>query len=270
VKDIEASELAPLEFLKNKVLLTEIDDAQVLDLEHNRATRANGLLLREEKGRLLLCAVDTSVSALLRHITGGRFSYVPEDKVHDWTTIEYLRGDPRAVKSGRSYRSKITELPAGEIARLSAQLPYMHAAELLTLLPDALAINTLEAMTARRQLQVFEELDEERALRLLEMMAPDVAADLMGALETETMQHYLDHLPKEKSERIIELLYYPERTVGGIMTNDIVFAPAWLTIAEARRRLFRLDLFQPDVYLYDYCDGSDALCFWTKRDRYGC
>ena len=37
------------------------------------------------------------------------------------------------------------------------------------------------------------------------------------------MQGYLDHLPKIQSERIVELLLFPEGTVGGIMTNDIVF-----------------------------------------------
>src|SRR5215467_10008701 len=79
VKDVEAGQLAPEEFLRNKVLLSDIDDSQVLDLKHLRATRANGLLLREENGRVVLCAVDTSISALLRHVTGGRFGYVPAD-----------------------------------------------------------------------------------------------------------------------------------------------------------------------------------------------
>lgn len=262
VKDIEASVLAPKESLKKKVLLSDIDDALVLDLDDLRATRANGLLLKEENGKLLLCGVDTSVSALLRHITSDRFSYVPENKVHDWTNIEFLRGDPGAVKSGMPYRHRITRLPAGEIARLSAQIPYMHAAELLTLLPDALAINTLEAMTARRRLQVFEELDEERALQLLKIMAPDVAADLLGTLETETMERYLERLPNLHSERIVQLLCYPEHTVGGIMTNDIVFAPMRFTIAEARDKL-RERLKEPDfVYLIFIVDDET-----TKRQR---
>ena len=249
VKDIETSELAPDEWLKRRVLLGDIDDSLVLDLEHHRVARANGLLLKEENGMLVLCGVDTSMSAILRKLTGGRFSYVPDTTVRDWTTIEFLRGNPGAVKSGMPYRHQITHLPAGEIARLSRQLPYMHAAELLTLLPDTLAINTLEAMPARRQLQVFEELDEERASRLLEIMAPDLAADLLGALQTETMQAYLDRLPKIHCERIIDLLRFPEHTVGGIMTNDIVFAPMRLTIAQAREKL-RQRLKEPDfVYL---------------------
>jgi CBS domain-containing protein len=262
VKDIEAGTLAPPESLKKKVLLTDIDDAMVLDLKHHRAARANGLLLKEESGNLLLCGVDTSFSAILRHITGGRFSYVPDATVHDWANIEFLRGDPQAVKAGMLYRHQIAQLPAGEIARLTNQLPYMHAAELVTLLPDALAINTLEAMTARRRLQVFEELDDDRALRMLEIMAPDVAADLMGVLQTATMQDYLDRLPTIQSERIVDLLSFPEHTVGGIMTNDIVFAPMRLTIAEAREKL-RERLKEPDfVYLIFIVDDE-----MTKRQQ---
>ncbi len=47
VKNIEAGELAPLEWLKKRVLLSDIHDSLVLDLEHLRAARANGLLLKE-------------------------------------------------------------------------------------------------------------------------------------------------------------------------------------------------------------------------------
>src|SRR5258707_15810015 len=55
VKDIEASELAPEEWLRRKVLLSDVHDSLILDLEHLRAARANGLLLKEENERLLLC-----------------------------------------------------------------------------------------------------------------------------------------------------------------------------------------------------------------------
>ena len=258
VKDIEAGELAPEEWLRKRVLLNDVHDSLILDLEHLRAARANGLLLKEENGSLLLCGIDTSLSATLRWLTGGRFGYVPKATIHDWTAIEFLRGDPQAVKSCMVEGEGIAQLPAGEIARLANQLPYMHAAELVMLLPDALAINTLEAMTARRRLQVFEELTEQRALRMLELMAPDVAADLMGTLQTETMEGFLDQLPEAQSKRIIDLLRYPEHCVGGIMTNDIVFAPMRMTIAEAREKL-RERLKEPDfVYLIFIVDDETA------------
>src|SRR5260370_4798837 len=119
VKDVEASELAPPESLKKKVLLSDIDDALILDLKHHRAARANGLLLKEENGNLLLCGVDTSLSAILRWATGGRFSYVPDATVHDWTTIEFLRGDPQAVQAGMASRHQVAPLPPRGIPRLT-------------------------------------------------------------------------------------------------------------------------------------------------------
>jgi CBS domain-containing protein len=258
VKDVEAGELAPEEWLRKRVLLSDVHDSLILDLENLRAARANGLLLKEEDGSLLLCGIDTSLSATLRWLTGGRFGYVPKATTHDWTAIEFLRGDPQPVKSCMVDGEGIAKLPAGEIARLANQLPYMHAAELVMLLPDALAINTLEAMTARRRLQVFEELTASRGLRMLEIMAPDIAADLMGALQTETMEGFLDQLPEAQSKRIVELLRYPEHCVGGIMTNDIVFAPMRMTIAEAREKL-RERLKEPDfVYLIFIVDDETA------------
>ena len=262
VRDIEASEIVPLDWRKKRVILGDIQDALVLDIEHRRAARANDLLLKEENGKLLLKSVDTSLKAILRRMSRGLYNRVTKSSIHDWRQVEFLRGNPQAVRSGISYLHRITELPAGEISYLTNQLPYLHAAELLTLLPAPLAINTLEGMTKRRQLQVFEELDEDRALCLLKIMAPDIAADLMGRLQTETMMLYLDRLPKVQSERIIELLRYPEDTVGGIMTNDIVFAPMWLTIAEARERL-RERLKEPDfIYLIFIVDDEK-----TKQQR---
>src|SRR3984893_17974544 len=209
VKDVEAEELAPEEWLRKRVLLSDVHDSLILDLEHLRAARANGLLLKEENADLLLCGIDTSLSATVRWLTGGRVGYCPKATTHDWTAIEFLRGDPQAVKKCMVDGEGIAKLPAGEIARLASQLPYIHAAGLLMLLSDALALNSLEAMTARRRLQVCEELTEQRGLRMLELMAPDVAADLMGTLQTETMEKFLDQLPVTQSKPIIDLLRYP-------------------------------------------------------------
>lgn len=259
VSDLEMGDAATTGSLKTEVLLKhDILDALILDLQNRRATRANDLQLIEEDGTLSLRAADTSVRAMLRRLSRGRFGVVREDALYDWKYVEFLRGDPQAVKSGAGYQLRITRLPPGEIARLCDPLPYLHAAELITLLPDAKAVDVLEAMSPERQLQVFEELDEEQAIRLLSIMAPDVAADLVGRLQTAAMKHYLERLPKKQGERIIELLRYPERTVGGIMTNDVVYARGDLTVAEAREVL-RERLKDPEfVYLIYIVDDEKA------------
>jgi CBS domain-containing protein len=257
VNDIELADEVSLESVADDVLLQrDVLDALVLDLQNRRATRANDLQLEEVDGNLNLHAADTSVRAVLRRITRGLYSQVRESALYDWKYVEFLRGDPHAVQNEAGSHLRITRLPPGEIAQLAELVPYLHAAELITLLPDPKAVDALEAMSDERQLQVFEELDEEQAIRLLAIMAPDVAADLVGRLQTNTMKRYIERLPKKQCERIIELLRYPDDTVGGIMTNDVAFIRCDITTQEARIEL-RERLKSPDFAYFIYIVEND-------------
>jgi CBS domain-containing protein len=258
IDNFDAAKLVAPESLENEVLLSrDVIDALVLDLHNRRATRANDLWLEEESGQLLLKAADTTPWAVLRRLSRGAFGSKPSRAPYDWKYIEFLRGDPHAVKNGAGYHMRIQRLPPGEIAGLASELPYLHAAELLTLLPDPIAADALEAMTPERQVQVFGELNDEQGLRLLAMMAPDHATDLLGRLSSALTKSFLERLPKVHSDALVELLRYPEDTVGGIMRNDVVILPLNLKIAEARLAL-RERLRQPDFTYFIYVVEDDA------------
>lgn len=252
VADLDAATLPSQEELQEEVLLRrDILDALVLDLARQHALRANDLWLVEEGGVLRLRAVDASPWAVLRRLSRGLLGREAGRDLHDWRSIEFLRGDPRAALAGRDYHRRIAHLPPGQIASLMEGLPYLHAAELLTLLPDPLAADTLEVMTPERRLQVFEELDDAYAERLLALMAPDNAADLLGQLPLEQARRRVENLPAPQRERVVALLRYPDDTAGGIMTNDVATVPAGSTVREARERL-RGELATPDMPYYVY------------------
>ncbi len=258
IENFQVAKPATEESLGKDVLLRrDIIDALVLDLHNRRATRANDLWLEEENGQLLLKAADTTALAVLRRLSRGLFGRKASRAPYDWKYIEFLRGDPHAIRNGAGYHMRIKRLPAGEIAGLSAALPYLHAAELLTLLPDPIATDTLEAMLPERQVQVFGELDDEQALRLLALMAADDAVDLLGRLSPDLTKGFLDRLPKDRSDALVELLRYPEDTIGGIMTNDVVTLTADLTVREARLTL-RDRLRQADFTHFIYVVENDA------------
>jgi CBS domain-containing protein len=257
VEDLSASIPTTSESLTQEVLLRrDVIDALVLDLEHRHATRANDLWLEEKSGQLILTAADISARAVIRRLSRGLFGSTPRLALIDWKYTEFLRGDPGAVKNGAGYRMRIRRLPPGEIAGLCSAIPYLHAAELLILLPDPVAADTLELMTPDRQLQVFGVLEEAQALKLLALMAPDAATDLLGRLPPETTKTCLDRLPAERSNRLLDLLRYPADTVGGIMTSDVVSLPMTLTIAEARLAL-RERLKEPDFTHFIYIVETD-------------
>jgi Mg/Co/Ni transporter MgtE len=205
---------------------------------------------------LALKAADTSAGAVLRRLSRGWLAGNPDQLRYDWKYIEFLRGDPLSVKSKGNYQMRIGLLPPGQIAGLSHSLPYLHAAELLTLLPDHIAADTLELLPIERQIQVFGVLEEKQAERILARMAPNAAADLLGRQTPQVMKNYLERLPQEQTERLIELLRYPEDTVGGIMTNDFVSIPLDITVREAREMLHERLKF-PDFTYFIYVIDSD-------------
>jgi magnesium transporter len=246
VREVSGDQLAAAVLLRRDLL-----DTLLIDLQHRHAFRANDLELAEQSGQLLLRAADSSPRAIVRRFSHGIIGRGAPRDLQDWRWIEFLRGDPRAALAGRDYHRRIARLPPGQIATLMDYLPYLHAAEMLTLLPDPIAADTLESMSVERQLQVFEELDEDQCNRLLALMAPDDAAVLISKLHPPRAQQYLEQLPEPQRGRLLELLRYPRNTAGGIMTNEVVIAPAGLTVREAKTML-RDRLKTPDLIYYVY------------------
>lgn len=268
ISELDAAMDTSASFLAKSVLLKrDILDALVLDLNARRAMRANDLWLEEENRRITLRAVDASVSAILRRLSRDTLGH--GRNLHDWKYIEFLRGDPEAARSGADYHRRIASLPPGEIAHLTDSLPYLHAAELLTLLPDPIAADTLESMEPVRQVQIYDELDDDQQTRILALMRPDEAADLIGPLRPDEARVALERLPAERRAQVIDLLRYPEDTAGGIMNNDLVIVPAGLTIEEACRRL-RDRLSEPDfvyfIYVVDDEETQRLLGVLTLRE----
>jgi Mg/Co/Ni transporter MgtE len=223
----------------------------VVDVGQRHTLRANDLWFREEEGQLWLAGADESPWAVLRRLGRGFLGRGGARRLVDWKDMEFLRGDPRTARAGRDYHRQITRLQPAEIACLLDALPYLHAAELLTLIPDPIAADTLEVMSIERQAQVIQVLEEDQAVRLLELMAPDLGADLLGVLKPERAQHFLTRLGEAPRELLVNLLRYPSDTAGGIMTNQLVCVPASLPVGDARRDLKpRIGLPDFAQYLY--------------------
>ena len=144
------------------VLLADgILDALVLDLQNRRATRANDLLLEEEGDQLQLRAADTGFGAILRRLNRGRYGPLAKNTLYDWKYVEFLRGDPEPLEARAANTCAL--VPATGRNRSTHRFSTLpDAAELITLLADPKAADTLERMSPERQLQVFEELARTR------------------------------------------------------------------------------------------------------------
>jgi magnesium transporter len=222
-----------------------------VDVALRHTMRANDLWLRESDGQLALVGADISAWAVLRRVGRGLLGRGAERALLDWQDLEFLRGHPDLARENRDYHHRITQLQPPEIAHVLDELPYLHAAELLSIIPDPLAADTLEAMSLGRQAQVVDELDDDQVARLLELMAPDAAADLLGGIDPARVENLLRPLGEAQRNRVLDLLRFPPDTAGGIMTNQLPVLPATLTVAAARQVL-QDQLAGPDFVYYIY------------------
>jgi CBS domain-containing protein len=267
VHDLRAAHEAALD--RSVLAKRDIMDALVVDVERRHTLRANDLWFREENCQLWLAGADASPWAVLRRLGHGLLGRGAGRQLLDWKDLEFLRGDPRAASEGRDYHRQITRLAPAEIARLLDGLPYLHAAELLTLIDDPIAADTLEAMTRERQAQVIQVLDKDQAAQLLALMAPDLAADLLSAVSPDAARLLIGGVPQERRALILDLLRYPDDTAGGIMTNLLVRVPADMRIGDARRDL-KPRICAPDfaayLYVVDNDENRQLLGVVTLRD----
>ena len=254
VGDLEAA--APTEVTYSVLARRDIMDALIVDVGKRHALRANDLWFREEHSELWLAGADASPWAVVRRLGHGVLGRGAARRLVDWKDLEFLRGDPQAARQGHDYHRQIARLQPAEIAGLLEALPYLHAAELLTLIDDPIAADTLEMMSPERQTQVIQVLEEDQAARLLPLMAPDAAADLLGYLTPDRAERLLSQVPAAERDLILELLRYPDDTAGGIMTNQLVCIHASENVGDARRRL-KASIGLPDFANYLYVIDSD-------------
>ena len=136
-----------------------------------------------------------------------------------------------------------------------------EAAGALAASPVPEALRLLEAGTDAASAQVFERLDPDRAVELVEAMGddlfrrlwqgmdPGVGSALMSRLEEETRANRLAALPEGLAREMEELMQYPAESAGGLMDTEVTVFSADETAEEA---LDRIRSF-PGRRIHDLC-----------------
>ena len=120
-----------------------------------------------------------------------------------------------------------------DLAELLRVLDEEDQQAVLQLIAEPLAARALAESDTPTMLSVTEDLDDELLSDLVEEMAPDDAADLLGDLPVEQSQRLLDLMDDTDSAVFRELLEHDDDSGGGIMTSRVVSVPISATVGEA-------------------------------------
>ncbi|WP_280697748.1 CBS domain-containing protein [Kitasatospora sp. GP82] len=225
-------DLRPFERREGEVLLrADVLGHRLIDVAEARLVRASDVELARRGSRWLLSGLDTHRHHRFPGLFGGR---PREHTCRDWKAFEPLIGHDRSLKARG---------PAGRIRR-------MRPAQIADLLEDASAAEKHEILGRVHQdpeleADVFEELEEDHASRLLgartdaeiadvlARMRADDAADAIGELPQRRRRPVLDRLPAAQRGRVLTLMGYSPDSAGGLMAVDFLPLTADVPVREA-------------------------------------
>jgi CBS domain-containing protein len=242
-------DLRPFERRDGEVLLrADVLGHRLLDVENAHLIRAGDLELGRLDGAFVVSGVD-SHRLPRRRLVGGRTAAESRtDSFREWGKFEPLIGHTGSALSRRGF-GRIGRLKPAQIADL---LESASKAEETEILGQVHADPELEA-------DVFEELDEDLATRLLgartdaeiagvlARMRADDAADAITELPQRRRQPVLDLLPAGQRAKVLTLMGFNPTSAGGLMGMDYVTVPAGASVGDAIAAVAAASGLQPEA-----------------------
>jgi magnesium transporter len=119
-------------------------------------------------------------------------------------------------------------LPAPDISDLVEELDETHRIVVLRLLPRELLPEVFSYLGERLQANLLGALTTEETRTILAELSPDDRAGFLEELPGQAIQKLLNLLSAEDRQETLQLLGYPEESVGRLMTPDYVAVrPEW-------------------------------------------
>jgi CBS domain-containing protein len=260
-------DLRHFERREGEVLLSaDVLGHRLIDVENARLVRAWDLQLVRDGTEWVLSAVD------IRHRRRRLFGLLPAGPndppagdgpaFRDWHDFEWLIGH-EGSELARGPFARVRRLKPAQIADLLEEASKKEETEILGRVH---ADPELEA-------DVFEELDEDLATRLLgartdaeiaavlARMRADDAADAVAELPQPRRQPVLDLLPPPQRTKVLTLLGFNRTSAGGLMGVDFVAVPSMHTVGDALDAIRESATLQPEALTSVHAVDSDGgLC----------
>jgi hypothetical protein len=220
-----AVQTAPFQRRPGEVLLAaDVLGRHLVDVARGRIVQAHDLVLAPSEDGWLLHGIDRSPQAMLRRLVPRRGR--PDLRRHvllDWKDVQPFVGHVPTAKLlmplqrlGRLHPAQIADIVEGASHEEGEEI--IHAVE-----GDAeLTADVFEELDAEHQVEFLRSRSNEEAARVLDRMAPDDAADLLGELDQERRLPVLNLMSSGQQHKLRKLLQYHPTTAGGMMSPDYV------------------------------------------------
>ncbi len=198
-----------------------------------RVVRTSDLYLAPFNKEIRVIGVDISFVSFLRRLFPGSLSRrATPDHVVDWASVASLTDSTGVVRTSGT-RSALSQLRPADLADLIEDLAGREQGALIEMLDPDLAADVLEEMEDDELEGLLRGLTAERSAELLSLMEPDESAEVLRDLDDEHRESILSAMESTTAKQLRHLVSFDEALAGGIMTTHILIVKASDTVATA-------------------------------------
>jgi hypothetical protein len=227
---------SPFQRRPGEVLLAaDVLGRHLVDVARGRIVQAHDLVLAPGDDGWILHGIDRSPQAMLRRLVPRRAR--PDLRRHvllDWKDVQPFVGHVPTAKLLMPLQ-RLRRLHPAQIADIVEGASHEEGEEIIQAVEsDAeLTADVFEELDAEHQVEFLKSRSNEEAARVLDRMAPDDAADLLGELDQDRRLPVLNQMSANQQHKLRKLLQYHPTTAGGMMSPDYVSVVRGSTAAMA-------------------------------------
>ncbi|HET9781245.1 MAG TPA: CBS domain-containing protein [Candidatus Dormibacteraeota bacterium] len=207
------------------LLAADVLGRHLMDVNKGRIVQAHDLVLAPAYEGWHLAGIDRSPQAMIRRLVPRRGR--PDLRRHailDWKDVQpFVSHVPTARLALPLHR--LRRLHPAQIADIVEGASHEEGQEIIEAVEGdpALTADVFEELDSEHQVEFIRSKSNEDAARILERMAPDDAADLLGELDQDRRKPVFEMMSPSQQHKLRKLLQYHPTTAGGMMSPDYIW-----------------------------------------------
>ena len=237
-------------------------DKKVLDVEERDIDVVYDILLSMKNSRLYVCDVDFSKQRLYKRMhlrfLARTVAEVEEKKMVSWAYIQPLEnlGSFKGDIKLNILKEKLSNLPPVDLADVLEEMDHEHRVRIFDQLAETKASDTLEEINPTVQRMLIASLDKKKVAKLLNVMTPGQAADILSVLPVPEAETLMKSMSKDNLAKIQDILQHHHENIVNLATRKFLAYPPDETVLEAEERYPR-DAADKDEVMYLYVINAE-------------
>lgn len=249
-----------IDVLENELYLDKnVTDKQIIDIAGSKVVRANDALIQEKSKKYVLLGVDIGIRGILRWFgLAQSFKKFFKQSILPWSDIQ-----PLEIPQGKIVlnieQEKLKNLHPEDLADYLESTNIKNVINIISSLDRQFASEVVAELNLNYQSSLLKKLSLEKTAKLIELMDPDEAVDVLMEFTAKRRNTILGKMEPHSSKQIEALLKYGDTSVGKYITNDFITVKSSTTAAKVTA-LLKQSADIPNVnYVYVVNDQNQLI-----------